>query len=1002
MIATLVSRLARQAALVWLMALALAGLGVVALARLPSGIYPEMTFPRVMVVAHRADLPPDLLERQVTRPLEEALAVVPGVRRVRSRTIRGAAEVAVDLAPGVSPVRGEADCRAALAGVDLPPDVDLEVERVLPTSVPVATWNLVGADPRVLREVAERVVRPRLTRVPGVGGVELQGGRVREVEIELRPAALAALGLSPASVADAVARQDRFDGVGRVLDAHQTVPVVIDARPTDLAGVAALPVGRGPGGPIPLAAVADVAWGWADPTVLVAAPEGEAVVIAVARLPGASAVDVVRGARAALAELTASGALPAGVRAAPVYDQAALVTESMTGVRDAILLGVALSLIVIGLFLRDLRAGLVAALPVPLTLVSTFAVMWWLGLTLDLMSLGGLAIAIGLVVDDAIVVTEGIVRRLEDGGDAATAADRGVADLFAAVVGTTITTVVVFAPLAWLSGLTGSFLRSLAATLCIAVGLSLALSLTVAPLAARRLLRPRPRRARASRMAAVTRWLLARRALALAPVLGLALGGVLLARRVATGFLPTMDEGALVIDFRLPPGTSLEETDRLARAIDRVLAQAPAVVTFTRRTGTEMGPATATEQNTGDVMVRLVPRARRGSIDAVIDDLRDRLGAAAPEVEIEFVQVLQDVLGDLAGNPAPIEVHFLGDDDRALEAAAAAAGARLAAVPGLDDLFDGVSGDVPVLRATIDRAVADGLGLDPAALADELTVALRGRVVAELPVGGVPVGVRVRLPDRLRLDPTALAALPIGSGAHPVALGAVVRLDRPAAPSVLRRDDREQAVILTAAVADGDLGGAEARVRRALAGQPLPQGVRYEIGGQAASARAARRELVAVAGIAALLVLIVLLVQLGSLRLALVVLLGAPLAVVGALAALVATDTALDVSSLTGCILLVGLVVKNGILLFEHAQAEVRAGHPLADALVAAAARRTRPILMTTGATLAGLAPLAADLGAGAALQRPLAIAVIGGLALSTVVTLVVLPGLAALVHGKR
>ncbi|MEZ4400589.1 MAG: efflux RND transporter permease subunit [Kofleriaceae bacterium] len=1002
MIARLVARLARRASLVWLLVVLGVGLGVASLGSLPAGIYPEMTFPRIMVVARRADLPPDLLERQVTRPLEEAVAVVPGVRRVRSRTIRGAAELSIDLAPGVSPIRGEADCRAAVASAGLPADVEVELERVLPTSVPVATWNLTGADPRVLREAAERIVRPRLTRVPGVGAVELQGGREREVEIELRPGALAGLHLSAAAVADAVARQDRFDGVGRVREAHQTMPVVVDARPTDLDGIAGLPVARGPTGPVPLSAVADVAMGWADPTVLVAAPGGEAVVVAVARLPGASAVDVVAGARAALAELVAAHALPAGVTVEPVYDQAALVTESMTGVRDAILLGVALSLVVIGLFLRDLRAGLVAAVPVPLTLVMTFALMRWFGLTLDLMSLGGLAISIGLVIDDAIVVTEGMVHHLEAGAPPAVAAERGVVDLFAAVVGTTITTMVVFAPLAWLSGITGSFLRSLAATLCIAVGLSMVLSLTVAPLVARHVLRARAPRPRSERMAGVIRWLVAHRALAVAPVVVLALAGVGLAGRLATGFLPAMDEGAFVIDFHLPPATSLEETDRLAAAIDRVLAATPEVVTFTRRTGTEMGPATATEQNSGDVMVRLVARDRRRPIAAVIDDVRARLADAAPEIEIEFVQVLQDVLGDLAGNPAPIELHFLGDDDRVLEAAAAAAGARLATVPGLADLFDGVHGDVPMLRATVDRVAADRLALDPATIADELTVAVRGRVVAELVHGGVSIGVRVRLPDAVRLDAAALAELPVGDPDHPIALGAVVSFDRPASPSVLRRDDREQAVIVTAAVPDGDLGRAEARVRQALATLPLPPGVRYEVGGQAASARAARHELIVVGAVGALLVLVVLLVQLGSLRLALVVLFGAPLGVVGALAALVATDVALDVSSLTGCILLVGLVVKNGILLFEHALDAQRAGATFAAALADAAARRTRPILMTTCATVAGLAPLAANLGAGAALQRPLAIAVIGGLALSTVVTLVVLPGLAALAMGRR
>ena len=997
--------LRRRASLVGLGAIALTVAGVVALFQLPTGIYPEMDFPRVVVVARGAQLPPDLVELKVTRPLEEALAVVPGVRRVRSRTIRGAAEVNVILAPGQDPMRAEQLCRAAVAGVELPADTDVVVERVLPTEIPVITFNVSGADPRVLREVADRLVRPQLVRVPGVGGIDVQGGRVREIEIELRPQALADLHLTPSAVADVLARQDRFDGVGRVIEAHQTLPVVVDARPLDLPGLAALPVAQGPHGPVPLSAVADVREGWADPDVLVRGPDGEIAVVQLARMPGANTVTVVASARHAIAMLVASGALPEGVKITPVYDQAALVTAAMGSVRDAILAGVVLSLLVIGVFLRDVRAGLVAAAPVPLTLLATFAIMKWAGMTLDLMSLGGLAISIGLVVDDAIVVTEGIVRRLEEGLSPLEAADLGTSDLLAAVVGTTLTTVVVFAPLALLSGITGSFLRSLAGTLCIAVLLSMVFSLTVCPLLATVVLKRRPTAvedAGGGRMDRGVQWLLRRRVLALIAVVVLIATGALLQTQVHTGFLPPMDEGTFVVDFRLPAGTSLEDTDAAARGLDRVLATTPAVVTFTRRTGTEMGPATATLQNTGDIMVRLVARSQRGSIDAVIDGIRERIAREVPGVEVEFVQLLQDVLGDLAGNPAPIEVHFVGDDPALLEQAAQAAGAKLAELPMLEDLFDGAFGNVPILHGTIDRVAAAGLGVDAEELAADLDVALRGRIIGEVPRPGQPIAVRVRLPDRLRLDASALATLPIRWDTEPVTLGAVIRFDRPAAPSVLLRDALTPTVILTAAVRGGDLGGAETAVRAVLDGMALPRGVRYEIGGQAASARAARAELLLVGALGAGLVLIILVIQLRSLRLAAVVLLGAPLAVVGALAVLVITDTALDVSSMTGCILLVGLVVKNGILLLEHAEQRRDAGVPIAQALTEAVRRRARPILMTTCATLAGFAPLAAGIGAGSELQRPLAIAVIGGLVVSTLVTILIVPGLAALGVRKK
>ncbi|HEX4423576.1 MAG TPA: efflux RND transporter permease subunit [Kofleriaceae bacterium] len=1005
---TLVRWLRGHASLVWLAVLGLAAYGAVSIVELPSGIYPEMQFPRILVVAKSGALSPELVEAQLTRPLEQALAIVPGVRSVRARTIRGAVELSLLLTDRADPLTTQYACQAAVDHVELPRGTTSIVQRVLPTSVPVITFNLTGPpgatpDLRRLREVAERVVRPAIVRVAGVGGVEVTGGRVRQIQLVIRPAALAALHLTPAALAQALEAQDLVVAAGRVWDQHQTLPVVFDAQAADLDQLRALPIANGPAGPVPLAYVADVADGHEDPDVIVTGARGELVAISVARLPGASTPAVVAGVRAALGELRHSHALPPDVELAAVYDQAELVDQSIASVRDAILAGIALALLVIALALRDWRAGLVAAAPVPLTLLGTFAVMRWCGVTLNLMSLGGLAVSIGLVVDDAIVVTEGIVRRLEDGHPVAEAVELGTRDLFAAVIGTTCTTVVVFAPLAALTGVTGSFLGALAATLAISVLLSMAIALTVIPLLAG-WLRPRaPRATRdADRAGRAIRWLVRHRAVALVVIAGLAITGGVALRGLGTGFLPRMDEGAFVIDFFLPAGTSLEETARLTAAVDDELAHTPEVEAFTHRTGTELGPAAATMQSRGDIMVRLVPRGRRDAIGEVIGRVRDAVHHRVPEARFEYVQVLQDVLDDLVGNPAPIEIKILGDDPRALEAYAAAAGARLARLPALVDVFDGRDGMTPILDARADRTQLARLAIDPRAVGDDLAIALSGREVAQVLRPERTIGVRLRYPDDVRYDAEALARSPIAYGPRALPLGQIVAFTRPLTPAVLRRDGLRSAVVMTAATRDGDLGGAEAEVRAALRGLAVPPATQIEIGGLAASARAARGELVTVALTAALLVLGILILQLRSLRFALVVLLGAPLATAGGFAALAATGLPLDVSSMTGVILLVGLVVKNGILLLEHAQHDVARGLALDAALVAAARRRLRPIAMTTVATLAGLAPLALGLGSGAELQQPLAVTVIGGLALATLVTLVVTPGLTALVARRR
>jgi len=996
-------------AVVWLALIALSIAGARAITVLPSGIYPEMTFPRVVVVAHAGQLAPDLVEAQVTRPLEDALAVVPGVRHVRAKTIRGAVELALQLTDETDPLAAQFACRAAIDHVELPRGTTTRVERVLPTAVPVVTFNLAASaregstvDPRTLRDLAERVVRPAFVRVAGVGGVEIAGGRVREVELLVDPVRLAALHVTPSQLAAKLQAADVRVAAGHVFDEHQTLPLVLDAQAPDLAALRRIPVATGPTGPVTLVTIAEVSEGAADPDVIVRGPTGEAVSISVARIPGASTPAVVAGIEAQVALLRANHALPPDVALTAVYDQAALVTESLASVRDAILIGVALALLVIGIALRDLRAGFVAALPVPITLLGTFAIMRVFHMTLDLMSLGGLAISIGLVVDDAIVVTEGIVARLETGISRDEAISLGYADMFAAVLGTTVTTVVVFAPLALLSGMTGKFLGAFAFTLAIAVVLSLLVALTIIPILAKLLKPSKPRAAGRDRSSAVIGWLVHHRVVSVVVIVVLLAAGVVASRGLATGFLPAMDEGAFVVDFFMPSGTSLEETDQIALRLDTELAKIPEVVSFTRRTGTELGPVTATQQSRGDIMVRLVDARHRDKIEAVIDRTRDALAAAVPEARLEYVQVLQDVLADLAGNPAPIEIRVLGDDPVALDTWAETAGERLAKRPELVDVFDGREGQIPILRCTVDPQQLARLGLDAQTVGDDLDIAVEGRQVSEIFRPERVIGVRLRYPDAIRYSAIALANSQIAYGPHSLPLAQVVTFKRPLSPAVLRRDGLRSALVMTAATPNGDLGAGEAAVRDAVKDLPLPRGAQLEIGGQAESSAAARKELIGVALAAVALVLLVLVIQLRSLRFALVVLVGAPLSTAGGLVALAITHTPLDLSSMTGLILLVGLVVKNGILLLERVHEELAEGIALDVALIHAARRRLRPILMTTAATLAGLAPLAIGIGAGSALQRPLAIAVIGGLVLATLVTLVVMPGLAALVQRMR
>ncbi len=1006
-----VAGLRAHASLVTLTTLGAVVFGAVSLGRLPSGIHPEVEFPRVVVVAHVGDLSPEVVETTATRPLEEALATLPYLRRLRSHTIRGAVDLSVQFEPGFDTWRALqlVESKVAEARAELPKDAELIVERVTPTSVPVLTLNVTGnTDGRALHEAALRIIRPALTRVHGVGQVLVQGGDTREIEIVLHPDALAAAHVSPSAVADRIQKSDFLEAVGRTHDAHQVLTVIAASEHHTADSIGALPIANGPNGPLLLASVADVFEGSTDRTITVGGPLGDAVVLMVARSPSASAPRVAAEAKQVVAHLRATHVLPPGVRVDTVYDQSALIDEAMHGVRDAILLGILLSMVVLAVFLRDLRAGAAAAVAVPITLICTFGVMRLCGQTLNLMSLGGLAVAIGLVVDDAIVIVEAIVQKLEQGRSVHDAAEEGTGELFGPVVGTTLTTVVVFAPLPLIAGVVGSFFGALAITLCAAVLLSLVVSLTVVPLTATWLLRARPAATTEHKSALVTaygkllRYVMRHRLVSVLVVTVLAALATFSARNVAIGFLPSMDEGAFVLDFFLPPGTSLEETDRIARGLDHILGTTKGVVSFTRRTGTEMGPATATQQNRGDVLVRLTARSQRASVFAIMDEVRERAAKEVPEARVELIQVLQDVLDDLSGNPAPVEVKIFGQDPHVLDGLARAAAQRIADLPELEDYWNGVEGDVPTLRSELDPLASARLGATPADLSGDLQVALGGRVVARVRVDNYNIGVRVRMPDAVRFDPDAVAALPLAIGQQSVALSTVAKTTRTIGPSVIMHENLSPVIIQTARVApDADLSAAVAHVRQKLAGFALPTGYRLEVGGQHESALETQRDLAVVFGLGSVLVLAILLVQLGSLGLGLVVLLGAPLAVLAAVVTLRVTGTPLNASSLMGGVLLAGLVVKNGILLFERAVAERDHADSFAEAIARAGERRIRPILMTTAATIAGLLPLALGLGAGAELQRPLAIATIGGLTLSTIVSLFIMPALAVSVVRK-
>jgi multidrug efflux pump subunit AcrB len=688
-----------------------------------------------------------------------------------------------------------------------------------------------------------------------------------------------------------------------------------------------------------------------------------------------------------------------------VYDLAEFVRGAVASVRDAILIGGLLAVLVLVAFLRDLRVTAIAAISLPLTMIGTFFVLQLVGGTINLMSLGGLAIAIGLVIDDAIVVVENIHRHRAAGEPVAVAVETGTRELLAAVVGSTLTTVVVFVPLGLLQGVVGQFFASLSLTLSAAVLLSLGYALLFIPNAAARFLKDR------GEQTAQLGWLALRyrtllqaslgrpRRVAFA-TLGLAALAALLYFRLETGFLPEMDEGGYVIDYWTPEGTSLAETDRMIHRVEEVLAATPEVAGFARRTGTELG-LFATEQNRGDIVVKL-KAARKRRAEQVIAEQRATFAAQMPGMTIEFVQLLQDMLGDLEGNPEPVEVKIFGDDLGELARLADRTAERLRKIPGLVDLVVPQRGN-PEVGVHVDPTRAARVGFTVDVVARQLSAGLLGQVATSFRRGDRLIDVRVRFPDERRFDLDWIREFPLTTPAGEIVpLATTSTIELAEGETQLFREDLKQMVPVTARLEGRDLGGGVRDVRAALGADPWPVGYVYRIGGLFESQQASFRSMLLVLGIAATLVFAVLVAQFRRFTPAVVILSAAPLSLVGAFGLLLLTGTPLNVSSFMGLILLIGLVVKNGIILVDYAEiAAARGGSPT-EALIEAGTVRLRPILMTTLCTLFGLLPLALGLGAGAELQKPLAIAVIGGLTVSTIVTLVFVPTILATLSAWR
>ncbi|MGB7352664.1 MAG: efflux RND transporter permease subunit [Acidobacteriaceae bacterium] len=987
---------------------------------IPISVFPQTNFPRIGIGVDNGVMPVEQMEVTITRPIEDAVNSVPGLQTVRSISSRGSAEIDLFFSWNVDMFQTLQLVDAAVARIQqsLPPTAQISTNRLtFATLDPIVGYALTSKTISQTRlwELATYELKPPINRLDGVSSVVIQGGQIPEYHVIPNTAKLIAASLTISDLVNAIQQTNLVQSPGLYEDHHQLILGLVGDQATNLEQLANISVkATASNVPIHLADVAQVVPG-TEPVYTIVTSDGQpAVLLNVFRQPDSNTVAVADEVTAEIAQIRR--ALPPGVEIAPFYDQSHLVRESIASVRDAILIGLVLAAIILVLFLRDWSASLVAGLVIPVTIMVTFIALWALGQSFNLMTLGGLAAAVGLVIDDAIVVVENIALHREAGEDRVEAVRKAFHEITRPLIGSTITPIVVFLPLISVTGVTGTFFRALALTMTVALLTSLALALTWTPGLSLRFLRGNHRNPRVvpidapatvsehhhGLMAPVLRFheRALRTALArpfwLAGICALLIIGVYFAYQgLGSDLLPEMDEGAFVLDYVMPAGSSLQETNRVLVHVNEILHQIPEVTTTSRRTGLQMGLAAVTEANTGDISVLLTDHRSRG-IDEVMEDARQRIKAAEPELDIEFTQVLQDMLGDLTNAPEPVQIKLYSSNQDLLNQIAPRVGDAISKVPGVVDVENGIDNTIsgPATNFQVDPGLAARLGFTTSEVSTDATSILDGLTTPQpLIQNGRPYTIRVRLDDAHRASLDAIEnTIFVSSTGKLATLGSLAHIEQLPPQNEIQRENLQQMVAVTARLEGSDLGTAIARVQKAVGDLHLSSSVRVSYGGTYQEQQQSFRELLQVLLLALVLVFGVLLAEFRNFSAPTSILVSSVLSTSGVIFALLITGTTFNVASFMGLIMVIGIVAKNGILLLDADQRFRRAGLSPRDAMIQAARRRLRPIVMTALAAMTGMLPLAFALGHGSQMLQPLAIAVIGGLLISMALSLIVTP----------
>lgn len=986
--------------------------GVFIYGRLQTSLFPEITFPKIKIIADAGLQPVDKMMVTVTKPLEAGIKQVPDLQMIRSTTSRGSCEISAFMSWSSNIDDDQQHIESKINEIRnmLPPDVNITVAKMNPSILPVMGYTVESNDksPIELKQLATYTIKPFLSQVEGVSEVRITGGRTKEYWLLLNVQKMSSLSITPEQINLALSQTDFVKSNGFLSDYRYLYLTVTDATVHNMDELENIVIKNDSKRVVLLKDISTIEVKEGVEYIKINANGRDGLLIAVVKQPNSNLVDLSRKMKAKVEELKKY--LPKGVTIKPYYIQADFVNDSVKSVTDSLWIGLLLAIIVAIIFLRSFKASATILITIPVTLFLTLIALYVFGYTFNIMTLGAIAAAIGLIIDDAIVVMEQIHRTHEENPEEPSPAlvQKAVRYLFPAMVGSSLSTIVIFIPFLLMTGVAGAYFSVMTNTMIITLVCSFFVTWIGLPVVylvlSGKTKNHQNKQIEKTHAVKKQRWVsffIFRPFISIAIVVALIISILVILPRLQTGFLPEMDEGSIVLDYDSPPGTSLEETDRMLREVEKIIKTVPEVEAYSRRTGTQMG-FFITEPSRGDYLIQL-KKSRERSSEEVIEDLRKRIESTQPALRIDFGQVIGDMLGDLMSSVQPIEIKVFGNDQEKLHEICRQVAELVRQVEGTADVFDGIVLAGPSISVNPDFSKLALYGITPSNLQYQLQTALEGNIVGKVFEKEQYLAVRLVYPGSTRLSIEQIKNLQIflpNGGLKPISSLATVTVNP--GDAEIEREDLQSMGVVTAGLESRDLGSVMKDIKNAISSKLLiPAGYHIEYGGAYAAQQKSFRELLMILIAACLLVFSVILFLFKKIRIALLILLIAVLGIAGSYLALYITNTALNVGSYTGLIMIVGIIGENAIFTYLQFQ-EALHENSVDESIIYSISTRLRPKLMTALGAITALMPLALGIGTGAQLHQPLAIAVIGGFIVALPLLLIVLPSFLRMASKKN